>query len=279
MSSDYATYPNIPYEGATHPRQCLDLYIPPTASSTSQLLVWVHGGAWKSEAKEDFVKTLVPKVIKLTQLPLAVVEYRLSPEVSHPQHILDVISGLSLLTSSNLLDCEQGIAKWDRSNLSLAGHSVGAFLCCQLSLSPPSTLKSFSVPSKIRKSIRGIMIIAGIYDLNDMLIEYPDYSDWTGDAMGLDKEVLEKESVSNWSLFEDEEGKRMKVFLVSGKEDELVSERQADLMVKQLKRMLGNDDKAIEKRLKVDYDTVKGTHDSMLHKDEIPRLWADWTKE
>lgn len=123
------------------------------------------------------------------------------------------------------------------------------------------------------------MIIAGIYDLNDMLIEYPDYSDWTGDAMGLDKQVLEKESVSNWNLFEDEEGKRMKFFLVSGKEDELVSQRQADLMVKQLKRMLGNDEAEIEKRLKVDYDTVKGTHDSMLHKDEIPRLWADWIKE
>lgn len=232
-----------------------------------------------TESKDDFVKTLVPKVIKLTNLPLAVVEYRLTPEVAHPEHIKDVISGLTLLTSSSLLDCEQGAAKWDRSNLSLAGHSVGAFLCCQLTLQPPSSLTSFSVPTKIRQSIKGIMIIAGIYDLNDMLDEYPDYASWTKEAMGSDDEGLKRESVANWGLYEDQAGKKLKVFVVSGKEDELVSERQADLMVKRLKEMLKGNDQEIQRRLKIDYDTVKGTHDSMLHKDEIPNLWANWIKE
>lgn len=221
----------------------------------------------------------MPTVLKLTNLPLAVLEYRLTPEVAHPAHINDVVSGLSLLTSSTLLECEGGSAKWDRGNLALAGHSVGAFLCCQLALEPPSTLKSFSVPSSVRESIKSIVIIAGIYDLNDMLEEYPDYASWTEEAIGLDKENLAIESVSNWKMYEDEAGRKLRVFVVSGKEDELVSERQADLMVKRLKEMLGNREEAIEKRLKVDYETVKGTHDSMLHQDEIPRLWADWVKE
>ncbi|GAA5914537.1 alpha/beta hydrolase [Sporobolomyces salmoneus] len=276
---DYATYSNIPYEGATHPRQSLDLYIPSSASPSSRLLVWVHGGAWRSEAKEDFVNTLVPRMLKLTNLPLAVVEYRLTPEISHPEHILDVISGLSLLMNSALLPCENGAAKWDRTNLALAGHSVGAFLCCQLTLEPPTSLTSFSVPPRVRQAIKSIMIIAGIYDLNDMLDEYPDYASWTEEAIGLDKQVLEMESVANWKLFEDEAGKGLEVFVVSGKEDELVSERQADLMLKRLKGMLGNRQEDIDKRLKVDYDTVKGTHDSMLHRDEIPQLWAEFAKQ
>jgi hypothetical protein len=122
-------------------------------------------------------------------------------------------------------------------------------------------------------------LIAGIYDLNDMLEEYPDYDSWTGEAMSLDKEVLERESVANWKLYDDEAGKRLRMFVVSGKEDELVSERQADLIVKRLEGMMGDREEEIEKRLKVDYGTVKGTHDSMLHRDEIPTLWAEWIKQ
>ncbi|GAA6020155.1 hypothetical protein JCM11491_005547 [Sporobolomyces phaffii] len=278
--TDYATYTNIAYEGATHPRQSLDLYVPHTASPSSQLLVWVHGGAWRSESKEDFVKTLVPRVLELTSLPLAVVEYRLTPEIAHPAHVLDVISGLSLLTNPDtLLACEGGQAKWDRTNLSLAGHSVGAFLCCQLALAPPPSLTSFSVPPSVRRAIRNIVVIAGIYDLNDMLDEYPDYASWTDEAMTLDPDTLKRESVANWSLYCDEAGERLRVFVVSGKEDELVSERQADLMVQRLKDMLGNQQAEVDKRLRVDYDSVKGTHDSMLHRDEIPQLWADWIKQ
>ena len=96
--------------------------------------------------------------------------------------------------------------------------------------------------------------------------------------MGVDKEVLKSESVSNWELYDDEPGKKLRFFVVSGKEDELVSERQANLMVKRLKELLGSE-KEIEERLRIDYDTVKGTHDSMLHKDEIPQLWADFIKK
>ncbi|GAA5822779.1 hypothetical protein JCM10212_001511 [Sporobolomyces blumeae] len=276
--TDYSSHFDIAYADATHPRQSLDLFIPASASASSKLLVWVHGGAWRSEAKEDFTKSLVPKVLKLTNLPLAVVEYRLTPEVAHPAHVNDVISGLSLLTSSSLLECENGSPKWNRNDLALAGHSVGAFLCCQLTLRPPASLKSFSVPDRVRRAISSIVVIAGIYDLEDMLVEYPDYASWTDEAIGLDPETLRNESVSNWSLYEDEAGKNLRIFLVSGKEDELVSEQQADLMVKCFKRMLGSDDEA-QRRFKVDYDTVKGTHDSMLHMDEIPRIWAEFVEE
>lgn len=221
----------------------------------------------------------MPRVLKLTNLPLAVVEYRLSPEVAHPQHILDVISGFSLLTNPGLLACEGGSAKWDRTNLAIAGHSVGAFLCCQLTLEPPASLTSFSVPRSVRQAIKSIVIIAGIYDLSDMLVEYPSYASWTHDAMGSDAAVLEQESVANWKLFDDEAGRNLRVFVVSGKDDELVSERQADLMVKRLKAMLDSQGSGASRRLRVDYDTVKGTHDSMLHKDEIPKLWADFATQ
>lgn len=41
--TDYATFKDVPYAGATHARQCLDLYIPSSANASSRLLVWVHG--------------------------------------------------------------------------------------------------------------------------------------------------------------------------------------------------------------------------------------------
>ncbi|GAA5945264.1 alpha/beta hydrolase [Sporobolomyces koalae] len=273
--TEYTSHLDIGYESAKHPRQSLDLFIPGNASASSRLLVWIHGGAWRSESKADFVDTLVPRILKLTNLPLAVLEYRLTPEVAHPEHVLDVISGLSLLTSTSLLDCEAGSAKWNRNDLALAGHSVGAFLCCQIALRPPAALASYSVPATVRRSVSSIVVIAGIYDLNDMLDEYPDYASWTGEAIGLDQQTLKVESVANWMLYDDAAGKRLRICVVSGKEDELVSERQADLMVARLKALLGSEDE-IRDRLKVDYDTVKGSHDDMLRRDEIPQLWAEF---
>ena len=39
----YSEYFDIPYTGAGSERQALDLYLPPSSSSSSPLLVYVHG--------------------------------------------------------------------------------------------------------------------------------------------------------------------------------------------------------------------------------------------
>jgi acetyl esterase/lipase len=37
------THANVPYPGATSPRQCMDIYLPNGSNSDTPLLVYVHG--------------------------------------------------------------------------------------------------------------------------------------------------------------------------------------------------------------------------------------------
>ena len=41
--ADYTSHFEIPYPGATDPRQALDLFIPPQANEHSPLIVFIHG--------------------------------------------------------------------------------------------------------------------------------------------------------------------------------------------------------------------------------------------
>ena len=41
--ADYASHFDIPYPGATDPRQALDLFITPQANHDSPLIVFIHG--------------------------------------------------------------------------------------------------------------------------------------------------------------------------------------------------------------------------------------------
>lgn len=42
-SMGYAEHLDVPYAGATSPRQSLDLFLPDAASSSSPLLAFIHG--------------------------------------------------------------------------------------------------------------------------------------------------------------------------------------------------------------------------------------------
>ena len=43
---------DMPY--GDHPRQTLDLYLPPSGGEPARLLVWFYGGAWDSGEKEKY---------------------------------------------------------------------------------------------------------------------------------------------------------------------------------------------------------------------------------
>ncbi|BGP18847.1 hypothetical protein JCM10213_003502 [Rhodosporidiobolus nylandii] len=300
----YTTH-TVAYPAASDPRHALDLYIPHGAGPSSALLVYIHGGAWRSESKEDFVNTLVPRLLKHTGVPLAVLEYRLAPSSPHPAQINDVLSGLSLLTGA-VLDAEGGSPKWDRQKLFVAGHSAGAFMAASLVLRPPSpppaspsastnephtALHSFAVPRAIRRHIFGIICIDGIYDLPSLLAEYPSYHYFVDDAFGTDAEVLAAESPARWGLHEDDEreGRRVRVLVLHSREDELLSLRQPRVFLRQLRQLYvagaggqksadepveGNEERDLPDNVEVDFDSVTGTHEGLLDTEELAKVIA-----
>ncbi|WP_298869376.1 alpha/beta hydrolase [uncultured Gimesia sp.] len=86
---------DIEYAAVDNHRLLLDLYIP-EAQTNPQLLVWVHGGAWRAGSKSNM--PLIPLVNQ--GYAVASVEYRLSPVAKFPAQIHDIKAAIRFLRGS-----------------------------------------------------------------------------------------------------------------------------------------------------------------------------------
>jgi acetyl esterase/lipase len=95
----------------------LDLYVPAVAKSPP-VVVWVHGGAWRSGSKVN------PPLLPLTERGYAVasVDYRLSPVAQFPAQVHDIKAALRYLRATakeNAIGAEK---------IAIAGGSAGGHL-------------------------------------------------------------------------------------------------------------------------------------------------------
>jgi acetyl esterase/lipase len=96
----------------------LDFYEPTKRREEKPLIIWVHGGAWKSGSKSD-----VP-ILKLREQGFAIasVDYRLSPVAKFPAQIHDIKTAIGYLrANAERLDV-------DSKRFILAGNSAGGHL-------------------------------------------------------------------------------------------------------------------------------------------------------
>src|SRR5262245_36370450 len=95
----------------------LDLHLPKTTVKP-RLLVWVHGGAWRSGSKSDMpLQRLVE-----AGYAIASVDYRLSPVARFPAQVHDIKAAIRFLRASQE---EYG---YDARQISIAGSSAGGHL-------------------------------------------------------------------------------------------------------------------------------------------------------
>ncbi|HEV8544304.1 MAG TPA: alpha/beta hydrolase, partial [Verrucomicrobiae bacterium] len=95
----------------------LDLYLP-AASQRKPLIVWVHGGAWRSGSKAEMP---LGELVK-EGYPAASVEYRLSPVAKFPAQIHDIKAAIRFLRAKAQ---EFNI---DATRMVIAGGSAGGHL-------------------------------------------------------------------------------------------------------------------------------------------------------
>lgn len=107
-----------------HPRQKLDLHLPDgEATAGRPVVIGIHGGAWRmgNKAHPWFIE---PKAewFNGKGFLFVSVNYRLSPEVAHPEHVSDVCSAIAWV--------QKHIATHggNPEHLILLGHSAGAHL-------------------------------------------------------------------------------------------------------------------------------------------------------
>jgi acetyl esterase/lipase len=95
----------------------LDLYVPPDVPSPP-LVVWIHGGAWRSGSKKDV--PLLPLIER--GYAVASVDYRLSPVAPYPAQVHDLKAAIRYLRTN------AGKTGIDERRIAIAGGSAGGHL-------------------------------------------------------------------------------------------------------------------------------------------------------
>jgi arylformamidase len=139
-------------EGADAVRHRLDLYLP-EGKKGFPLLLFIHGGAWRSGSKELYGP--LGQTFARQGIGVAVANYRLSPGVQHPEHIRDVARSFAWVARHAK---ELGA---DPDRLYVSGHSAGGHLVALLALAP-AYLKAEGLSAE---RIRGVIAISGPYSL------------------------------------------------------------------------------------------------------------------
>lgn len=109
-------YKDIVYARIGDKNLGLDLYMP-AGVSTPWLLVWVHGGAWRSGSKAQFPKAFVENGIAVASL-----DFRLSTEARFPAAIHDIKAAIRFLRAKA---SEYG---YRSDRIAIAGASSGGHL-------------------------------------------------------------------------------------------------------------------------------------------------------
>jgi kynurenine formamidase len=222
-------------------------------------VVFIHGGAWRDKRNsmsdaDGFITRFLSQALT-SQFSGASIDYRLSPEVHHPDHLYDVIEGLRFLTL--LYEVEQIV---------LVGHSAGAFISLQAVTKNSLTESDSSILSRIKT----VVCSEGIYDLPSLVEEYPSYRDFVENAFGPNEDAWKRASPFRNGIMAGFEPSLSVVFVQSS-EDELLSFRQSAFATQRWEKLIKNKDK-----LKHDtyFYTVTGKHDDVFKSDALVCITA-----
>lgn len=135
----------------TQPRQKLDIYLPDHAQHLP-LIVFFYGGSWQKGSKSDY--RFLGQALTEQGFAVAVVDYRLYPEVRYPTFVEDAARAVAYLHQ------HAGHYGANPDALYVAGHSAGAYMAMMVGADPHYLENAGGK----RSWIRGIIGIAGPYN-------------------------------------------------------------------------------------------------------------------
>ncbi|KAI8342727.1 Alpha/Beta hydrolase protein [Chlamydoabsidia padenii] len=235
----------------------LDLYSTASATTSTPLMVFIHGGAWRTEDKKDH-EQLALNFVK-QGFTVAVTNYRLSlydtpdepPRVQHPAHIQDTYQALTCLHQINS-------PLYDKNSIFLVGHSAGAHIATMLLLEP----ETYPLPF-----VRGVIGAAGIYDLPLLLTTHPTYLDFISQAFGKQQQESYYQA-SPTSKSHPSSVSAPPVLLVHSMDDQLLNLDQSQAMYHHLKKQ-GID-------VTLDSTFVKGDHYAMIQSTDFSSITTQY---
>lgn len=153
---EVADVPYLTGDGAHATKHKLDLFLPrlPDGAAKPPLVMFVHGGAWRSGDRARYGE--LGLTFAGRGVACAVISYRLSPAVTHPAHVEDVAAAFHWVAGHA---DEHG---YDRAKVFLCGHSAGAHLVALLA----TDARYLAVHGLTPKDIRGVVPISGPFDVS-----------------------------------------------------------------------------------------------------------------
>lgn len=272
-------------------KHTLDIYYPTrhyedevSGHWARSLIVFVHGGAWRTGDKSGFVQ-LAKDLAESTGDVVAVVNYTLSiaaikddptsvpAKAQHPKHVNDVATALAFLYTRGL---DRG--DYNPESMFLVGHSAGGQITGLLALRPDTYLEPAEFAAKLPRgtlhgSIKGVIGVEGIYDVDKLLKTWPSYRDFVIQGFGQNPDALIKGSPQGQQV---PSGKYDAPFLlpyyavIHSNQDDLVDPPQANDYVAHLQAVAGTDKKD---RVAVEFGDW-GSHDDMLQTPQFTRTVA-----
>ncbi|THH02122.1 hypothetical protein EW145_g6789 [Phellinidium pouzarii] len=264
------------------PAQFLDIHIPVNIESGAPrpLLVFVHGGAWRSEDKSQH-EQLAARLVLRTGCAVAVPNYRLtsreprppsdggssSPEyIHHPAHAHDILQALIFLISAHDTPAR---GMYDPARLFLVGHSCGAHILACLFLDSTPT-PELTPPNELMTATRGIAVSEGIFDLDLLLTRFPEYRMWfIANAFG-DAPSYPQYDVARYPLRAD--GEHIHWLVIHSRGDSLVDVGQAEKFYQHLCE-LGLESHNVAQK---DWTSIEMEHNEMLKTKQYTDLVGDY---
>jgi acetyl esterase/lipase len=125
MAAEPRVLRDVEYARAPEQALLLDLYLPEKTATPPPLLIYVHGGAWRSGTKTDVpIDPLLKK-----GFAIASVEYRLTPVAPFPANIHDLKSSIRFLRAKAT---DYG---YDPKRFIIVGSSAGGHLAALVGVS------------------------------------------------------------------------------------------------------------------------------------------------
>lgn len=154
-------------------KERLDFY--PAYKHDAPLLVFIHGGWWRSLDKSDF--TFIVPAYRRAGFNVALTNYTLAPEASIEEITMQQVRALAwLYRNAEKLE-------FDPQRIVVAGHSAGAHLAAMM-LAAHWPVYSNELPHDL---VKGGVLMSGLYDLDPVR-----YADFVNVDLKLDEHNAQK---------------------------------------------------------------------------------------
>lgn len=221
-----AAFRNLVYKKMGDRDLQLDIYRAKSTPASAPLLIFIHGGAWKSGAREDYLVYLLAFAAK--GYVTATVSYRLSKEAVYPAAVQDVKCALRWLKQHS------ATYGFDKNRIALIGGSAGGHLAMMVGYSNGSSeFDGGCTADSTNDRVQAVVNIYGPCDLTTpFAISTSVVIKFLGTTFAESPQVYQQASPLTWLTADDPP-----TLIFHGTIDEIVPVSQSDTLKARLDRL------------------------------------------